>query len=178
MNVIVVTYIGSPWLQDCLASLRDCKYPIYIAVNTRAFNWYERAGLDLGLELYDDFVLLQDSVVVKDLSFLEVMENHVGPMSFGHEYLMYLGKYTHDEAFVLSKYPHGYTKQAAVDFELGPMKQIARAHNIPSLCPEFTDTAVFVDKYGKKRMVLENRYLIKYKNCWDTNMIDGADKVQ
>lgn len=173
MNIIVVSYIGSPWLQDCLASLRDCKYPIYVAMNTREHNHYETAGMLLGNKLGDSYFLLQDSLVVKDLSFLDIAAKHTGWVSFGKDYLMYLGKY-----YGMSHVPVANNKQEAVDIELNELRGIVRRMEPLELCPNFTDTNVFEEKHGKTRMVLENQYIKKWKNCWDTKMISTADRVQ
>lgn len=173
MNVIVVSYIGSPWLQDCLNSLKDCKYPIYVAMNTKENNHYETAGIQLGNKLGSTYFLLQDSIVVKDLSFLDKANEHVGWVSFADNFLMYLGKY-HGQ----SHPPLARTKQEAVNIELGEMREIFALVKPLVLCPEFKDTRDFEEKHGKIRMRIENQYLIKWKNCWDINMIDQADKVQ
>lgn len=172
MNIIVVSYIGSPWLSDCLNSLKECKYPIHVAINTKAHNHYESAGLKLGRELGKPFVLLQDSVVVKDLAFLDTMNTHNGPMAFAEKYLMYLGKYIPGNW----QEPDVNDKAEAVAGELTWCRDMS--HGVAVLCPEFRDTRDLEVKHGKQRMRIENQYLIKWKNCWDTNMIPTADKVQ
>lgn len=178
MNIIVVSYIGSPWLKDCLESMREAKYPIYVAMNSKAFNNYESAGLILGQKLGDDFVLLQDSTIIKDIRLFELFDNHLGPISLGYEYLMYMGKYNWASLVEQGNMPMVNNKREAVDMEIGWLKNYARLNNIPSLFPDFTDRQVFEEKHGKRRMVIENNYIKKWKNCYDTSMIDGADKVQ
>lgn len=177
MNIIVVSYIGSPWLKDCLESMREAKYPIYVAMNSKTFNNYESAGLILGSKLGDDFVLLQDSTIIKDVKLFELFDNHMGPLSLGYEYLMYLGKFVPGMLQAVEM-PQVNSKQEAVDMEIGWLKAFARAAGVPSLFPTFTDTNVFEEKHGKKRMVIENEYIKKFKNCWDLSMVAGADKVQ
>lgn len=173
MNVIVVSYIGSPWLTECLESLRDCKYPIYVAMNTREHNHYETAGILLGNKLGGSYFLLQDSLIVKDMSFLDKANEHIGWVSFGNNFLMYLGKY-----HGMSHVPTANSKEEAVNIELTEMRELTKLLNPLVLCPEFTDTNIFEEKHGKRRMVLENQYIKKWKNCWDTSMINEADKVQ
>lgn len=178
MNIIVVSYIGSPWLKDCLESMREAKYPIYVAMNSKAFNNYESAGLILGMKLCDDFVLIQDSTIIKDVKLFELFDNHLGPISLGNDYLMYMGKYSWQSLVNQQGIPMVNNKMDAVKMEISWLKNYAQLNHIPSMFPDFTDRQVFEEKHGKKRMVIENQYLIKYKNCWDMHMVDGADKVQ
>jgi hypothetical protein len=141
-------------------------------MNTRNHNHYETAGLLLGKKLGEPFVLLQDSVIVKDASFLDIMLSHEGPMAFADKYLMYLGKYVPGNWTV----PEVNDKMEAVACELTWCRDMA--NGVAVLCPEFKDTRDIVVLHGKERMKIENQYLLKYKNCWDTHMIPTADKVQ
>jgi hypothetical protein len=142
-------------------------------MNTKEHNYYESAGLKLGSELGGNFVLMQDSMVVKDLSVFDLMLDTDRPVSFAKDFFMYFGKFVNLEDYPLCK-----NKQEAVTGELGWCRRYATQTGALVLFPEFTDTNIFEDKYGKKRMVLENKYIKKWKNCWDLPMIEGADKVQ
>jgi hypothetical protein len=173
MNIIVVSYIGSPWLQDCLASLKDVKYPVYVAMNTKEHNRYETAGLDLGNALGEPYVVMQDSMIIKEVGLFDRFAKTPGAVTFAKDYLMYFGKY-----FRMLSTPEARTKKEAVDVELTWCKDYAKTNRATVLCPDFTDTNIFEDKHGKRRMVLENEYVKKWKNCYRMDMIDGADKVE
>jgi hypothetical protein len=177
MNIIIVSYIGSPWLQECLESIKDTKYPVFVAMNTKENNCYETTGLLLGKSLGDPFVLMHDSMIIKDIDIFNIFYNSGHNVSFGKGYLMYFGKYNPNH-FGSDDPPIAHSKKDAVHIEMSWCKKFAHNVNAFELFPEFTDIDIFEEKHNRKRMVLENKYVKKYKNCWDLELIEGADKVK
>jgi hypothetical protein len=176
MNVIVVSYIGSPWLQDCLNSLKDCKYPIIVVTNTKEHNHYESYGIHVGYKLGKEFFLMHDSCIIKDLSFLDKMANTPGEYSFSSDFFMCIGKYSPKPNVNIPELSS--SKQDAVDFESNWCKNLYITTKAPAIDVTFRDTNIFEEKHGKTRMVLENQYMKKWKNCWNPSMIPTADRVQ
>lgn len=177
MNIIVVSYVGSPWLQDCLESIKNSNYPIYVAMNSKQFNNYETAGLILGQKLGEDFILIHDSCIIKDLGLFDMCNDHIGAVSFGRNFFMLMGKYNWASLKQLD-IPVVNNKQEAVDVEHKFGSLYCNHSQAMVLFPDFTDTNIFEDKYGKKRMVLENQYIKKWKNCWSPSMVVEADIIK
>lgn len=169
MKGIVITthYKTQAFLLDLLVSLKDCKYPILIAYNTDEDNRFEKRGLELGMQVFDEFIYLHDTVVIKDLELFEVLFSLKGCFSISPRFLMYLGKY--DSSFLKTlTFPKVSTKLEAVRMEQW------LEHNIP--CPHLDSKFIdgnhtFEIKHGRHNMVLENKYLKKYKGTWSMEQI-------
>lgn len=156
------------WLHDCLASLKDYhRYPI-ITVNEPfelgVIRWiYEHTDLD-------EFLLLQDSVVVKQTGWLDEVFDHPGSVSLStKQFFMYLGKYTRED---LSKVelPEVKTKQEAIHYEDRWTELYAKADNVKYMWP-LHDSYVFEEHHERNNMILENDFIKKYKGTWNLNML-------
>ena len=152
--LVVVTYSGSLWLQDCLDSLSGVKYPVHIcwsedgAYDPEGLYYAERMGLE-------SFILLQDSMIVKDHSIFDIVAD-IPNCKIANQ--MFLGKFT--APYNLP--PKPTSKGEAIDMETfwyTPKEW-------ETICPEFTDTEVFEEKNGRMNMVLENKYFKKFKGHW------------
>lgn len=152
--LVIVTYKYSPWLQDCLDSLAECKYPVHIcwsengAYDTEGLYYAERMGLE-------SFILLHDSMIVKDHSIFDKVAD-IPNCKIADQ--MFLGKFS--APYNLP--PKPTSKGEAIDMETfwyTPKKW-------ETVCPEFKDQARFEEKNGRMNMVLENQYFIKYKGHW------------
>lgn len=166
-NIIVVTYEGSPWISECIAGLVGCKYPIHLCINPKkdcpydpgAFYYAEKHGIE-------KFIILHDSMVIKDQALFDIAFSLDGNVAIGKDFFMCLGKFELKKVLPLP--PKPIDKMSAINFEGKWLKTIAKDHFI---CPELIDKDVFVEKHGEKRMVLENKYLIKYKGTWVPSMV-------
>ena len=166
-SIIIVTFKGSPFISECLDRLEGCKYPIHLCINPD-----EHCPYDPGAFYYardhkiETFIVLHDSMFMKDMTLFDKAFGLKGNISIGDNFLMCFGKY--ELKTLLPLPPKPISKADAVAFETLYLRSIKPDH---TLCPEFNDTQNFIEKYGQKRMVLENEYLIKYKATWDTYMI-------
>lgn len=152
--LVVVTYKGSPWLQDCLDSLAECKYPVHIcwseegAYDTEGFYYAEKHNLP-------SFILLHDTMVVKDQSLFDIVKDK-GNIKIANQ--MFLGKFV--APYNLPEKPR--TKAEAIDMETFWYTP----KDWELLCPELVDVPVFEEKNGRMNMVLENQYIKKWKGNW------------
>jgi len=166
-SLIIVTYKNSPFLPECIDSLQGCKYPIHLCINpdkdcpydAGAFYYAQKHGINT-------FIVLHDSMIIKDQTLFDIAFAIEGNVSISKQFLMCLGKFELDKMPPLPPMP--ITKRGAVSFEGGYMRNIIPTQ---TLCPDFVDRQVYIEKFGKKRMVLENQYLIKYKTTWTSDMI-------
>ncbi len=164
MGIIVVTYAGSPWLSECIASLEGCKYPIYLCINPK-----EDCPFDPGALFYAEehniktFVVLHDSMVVKDQKVFDMLFEKEGNVAVYTDKLSCLGKFELKSLLPLPNKPN--TKSNAVDFEI-------------KLREKFDDTLGLVpnkreeNKNGRLNRVEESDYLIKYKGTWTGGMAE------
>lgn len=170
--IVVASYPDSPWLSDCLVSLKGVNYPVVIAMNTPEDNAFDPQGIyeavRLGLE---EFVLLHDSMVVKDQSIFDILFGMPGHVAVSPGGLMLIGKYVTAQLPALPKKPSG--KKEAVYFELSYKNQVPWSH---TLDPAFTDGNVFEVKHGKNRMVLENQWFKKYKGVYTMELAEQEDR--
>jgi len=170
MNGIVISTHKSTELFyiDSMLSLRGCKYPIIVAYNTLEDNQYENKGLKVGMKMFENFIFLHDTVIIKNLSLFDKLFEYKDIVSISPRFLSYLGKFN-SEILRQKNIPEVKTKQGSYELEM-LLKKIFP--NTPCFDPTFVDgNHRFEQKYGRMNMVLENDYLIKYKGTWSTNMI-------
>lgn len=158
------------WLVDCLRSLADV--PVTIAYSTPQRNEFDVAALRVGCELFDEFWMLPDTTLVKDVDLLVLTLAQDGrSFSAGPGYISCIGKVcTADAKRVgLPQWPR--TKMDAVNVELGWFRRYAFATGATVLDPGFTDGPRREERHGRLNMVLESDLFIKWKGTWDVSMI-------
>jgi len=168
-SIIIVTYPGSPLVQECLASLEGVDYPIHVCINPKRAGAYDTAAFyyaeEHGLET---FMILHDTLMVKDKAFIEEAFSHEGLVSIlGIPFLSCLGKYEKDLLPPLPMKPSN--KQEAINFESHYARMLKPSH---TLFPDLQDTNEYMEKHGKRRMLIENDSFRKYKSVWSEAMIE------
>jgi hypothetical protein len=167
----VLVVIGSSpdrqeWLADCSASIkRD-----HIAVVSFGFE-LAKIGWVMDNTNADRFLFLQDSWVIKDQSFWDLLDSHTGsialtadPYFFG----CYAGVY---ERSVIEQIgvPVIADKRDAIRHEIEWHKSYVEVAGEPTvLFPELTDANALgmIELHGRTNLVLENYYIVKYKGTW------------
>lgn len=173
--VVVHTLKGrEEMLNNIMDSLSGCKYPVVV--------YYEK-NFELGVfnrilkeTCISEFSYFHDTCEIKDLSLLDFCfeDNPDKSVSFAcypRVYGMYLGKYLRR---VLEKIEIPFVKDvhSEADFEITWTQQYAQADgNVIMIDNPLKDCESFVNKWGKKRMLLENQYLRKYKHRWHRGML-------
>lgn len=124
----------------------------------------------------DEFLLLHDTCEIKDHKLFDIVfKQYEGksvaladyPCVFG----MYLGKYRRE---TLNKIyiPKARNKMDAVEYEMTFNQLYCQIDGDVKLIDNpLHDTDVFIEKFGRKNMVLENDLLIKYKATWNRSMV-------
>jgi hypothetical protein len=156
------------WLKDCLESLGNREVLVLRQPGTwelGKIKWlYENTQLDR-------FMFLHDSVVVKEPSFADLAFSIQGSVSINRcpdLFGSYMGIY---EREVLSKVElySPVTQRDSIRAEVEWTRQYAiAAGNVTVMFPELHDNNAkrTEERHGRKNLVLENDYLIKYKGTW------------
>lgn len=158
--VVIGSHPDSPWLVDCIKSLRQQHRQIKI----HNAGGYELNALRTGLRYFDRFLFLQDSCEVLHPTFWDVIDGlEGGAWLFGGP-PMYLGVYNRDELqTALEDAPDIVDKRTSIRWE----GELPQRLNYPVIWPDVTDaTGRFKERHGRNNLVLENRYLRKWKGNW------------
>lgn len=158
--VISASEYSRPFYEDLMKSIKT-DYPIYICWEGlgRPEGSYELGAIKKGSELFDEFVYLHDTVLIKDNSIFDelfAMEGHVLLTERGFHYF---GKYVSND---LPDIPEVRNKEDAVYWEL---EWFTKPYTtFYKQIPVISET--FEEKHGRINMVIENDYIIKYKARW------------
>jgi hypothetical protein len=180
--IITTSEATKNFLGDCLKSCYGPKYPIVVvgnggylpdvtrwntAVIKNDWNGFELGGIARGAEMFDEFIHLMDTCIVKDIKMFDQMFEAPGGVHLCPRFFSYLGKYRTD-ALKQIGIPRIETKQEAVAMEVSWNAQYlaadSQAKQFEPVLPIETD--VFEEKYGRKNMVCENDFIKKYKGTY------------
>jgi hypothetical protein len=169
-------------LQNCLASFAGAAgYPILPLLLPGASD-VDHLRWVMEHTLLDEFVFLHDSCELLDPALLPLVFEQlrgrsvaftVSPLKFG----TLIGKFRREVVGQIPIPPVRTAVEAAL-FELA----FANAYNrlepdAPLLDPPLATCQVFREKFGRRNMVLENRYLRKYKSRWTMEMAEASDQA-
>ena len=192
--ILIPTHISrkDTWLKDCLASLKT-DYPVRVIFQGDKppsdlkigfdYTYYRHDGYDpgaivwamLNLNKDDEFFVLHDSCVVKDNLLWKVVfdgywQDSVAlskePTFMG----MFIGKYRMEIASQLRP-PDAENKNHAVELETTWNDEYCKLEQPVLLDDPLIRTDVFEQRYGRNNMVLENRWIRKYKGTWSPGQL-------
>ena len=120
----------------------------------------------------DEFVLLQDSCVVKDAGIFDLCFDKNGTVTFDPKFRSYMGKWLR-HTLKKTGIPLAKNKHDAVILEEDWAHRIYLANETvkSSLFDTFSLSNAYEDRHGRKNMVLENRYIKKWKGTWHRNQL-------
>ena len=170
--IIITTYEDSPWFWDCFNSVKAIayKYPIFSRVNTKDKNWYEAGGFHSAKLIGSTwFFILMDTSIVKDVDLFDVVFNYNTSVAVSPNFLMCIGKYNLTGIPEILSMPN--SKKEAIGFESKFNKDYMCNNQFIVLEPEFTDRQVFEQKNGRQNMVLDCRFITKWKGTWALSMV-------
>lgn len=156
--VITTSDYTEQYLIPLLESIKTT-YPIVIHKNTNENNGWELSGIQAGKDNFDEFVHIMDSTLIKDNSLFYKLFEIEGNVFLTNGGYHYMGKFVSD---TLPELPSVSTKAEAIAQELHWYKG-EKKYFEPDL-PVHTD--IFEEKYGQRRMRLENDYMIKWKGTF------------
>ncbi len=169
----------SPWLADCVHSLVGCHYPVH-AHFTRQF---ELDTIGWAAKQFDEFVFLPESTVVLDQQVFDwCFEEFKGSSvnlgtAQGLRFRMYLGKYRAEPVNMMGV-PEVRDKWDAVNFEsswcLAYASLEAAAGRLVDFGGPLEHTTNFVERHGRRNMVVENEYLRRFKGSYDHPSVEQA----
>jgi hypothetical protein len=154
------------WLAECTASINK----EHIAVISYGFE-LAKIGWVIANTNASRFLFLQDSWIIKDDAFWDLLESTTGSVAITADpYLFgcYAGVY---ERWVIEKIgvPAVTDKREAICYEIDWHKSYVEVAGTPVvLFPELTDanSTRQEQRHGRANLVLENDYLVKYKGTW------------
>jgi hypothetical protein len=158
--------------------------PIYVA-NLRE-NWGEFGVLAAMDRVYrcDNVFLLSHSCEIKDPTLFDIVlrdlpyERSVALSYMPHlrpyrSWTSLLGKYRRDvlREMAFEYYaPRNFFEFYLAEMCLTHSYSMADPSGVHELFPEFVDSSVFEEKFGKQVMKIENPYLIKWKSHWNLEL--------
>jgi len=156
--LVIGSHPGSPWLSDLLKTI-----PSGRDVRVHRDGGYEIAALRTACRYYDRFVFLQDSTQVLHPDFWDIIDGSSPAWLFGGP-PMYMGVYNRNQLeLAIPDAPAVMDKASSIAWEG------ALSDRLPytALWPEVTDaTGRFEERHGRNNLVLENKYLRKWKGSW------------
>jgi hypothetical protein len=154
------------WLSDCSSSIKR----EHIAVVNTGFELGKIAWV-INNTNADRFLFLQDSWLIKDEGFWDLLESHPSSVAINAD-PYYFGCYTGVyERWVIDEIgvPFMRDKREAIKNEIDWHKAYVEVAGKPAvLFPELTDNNATgtVERHGRINLVLENDYIAKYKGTW------------
>ncbi len=177
--IIIGSYIGSPWLSECLLSL-----PKNIPVIVVCEPLYEcgKIGWVYRNTTLDEFLFLPDTTIVRRHEWIydvlrsegESVSVNAEPGAFGS----FMGKYRRTILDAIGGVPNTPDKMSAVLAEMDFTKRYCTAEtNLRILFPELAVgiNSRFEARHGRLNVVLENEHLVKYKGAWNGDMIEPCE---
>lgn len=154
--------INNKFVNKLLGSIETEKYKIIICENgkERPNNSFELGAIQYGKDNFDEFILLQDTCIIKDDSLFDELFKIKGHVFLTHGGYHYMGKFISED---LPEIPKISSKQESIHWELRWLHGKPWTNFEPDLP---VHTSVFEDILGQNRMKLENKYIIKYKGTY------------
>lgn len=158
--VISASEYSRLFYEDLMKSIKT-DYPIYICWEGlgRPDGSFELGAIDKGSKIFDEFIYLHDTVLIKDNILFDELFAIEGHVALTDGFFHYFGKFVSKD---LPPIPIVTNKEEAIEWELQWFTQPYTVFKNP--LPVITE--VFEEKYGRTNMVLSNDYLDKFKARW------------
>ena len=169
--VITTSEFTKDFLKPCLDSLKGTKYNILIVSNggykpnisqeynviINSWNGWEIGGIQRGKETFSEFIHLMDTTIIKDISLFDKLFAIEGNVVLTKGNFHYMGKFVTSE---LPNLPRVHDKITAIMLEVRWLDGFKYTEFQPDLP---VHSLIWEEIYGKKRMRLENDYMVKWK---------------
>lgn len=184
--VIVSSESTKDFLRDCILSCVNLKYPVLVVFNggykpemflstlggtiEYAFNdWngFELGGIEQGMERFDEFILLQDTVIIKDQSMFDICFDFEGSVFFTDQGLYHYGAKFRTELLKFVGVPRVESRLQAIHHEWywGHMYFMTEKNKkyLPEIMDYGNDSYPKVERHSRVGILLENRFMQKHK---------------
>ena len=158
--VVPVTEEGRPFYEDFCKSIKT-RYPILFSWEgvDRPHGSQEYAAAELGRQMFDEFILIHCTCVIKDNSMFDKLFELPGHVALTDRFFHLMAKYVSAD---MPEVPVVHNKREGTNYEVN---WFTKPYTVFE--PEFPVASdKFEEKYGRKNMVLENDYMIKWKGHW------------
>ena len=188
--VIVTCGANKEFLADCINSCYQKKYPILIVSNggykpffdidvykktsdvfVNDWNGFELGGIVRGMEFFDEFILLHDTVVVKDQSIFDISFDYPGAVFYTEDLRYHYAAKYRTKILKQMNIPRVETVRAAIDIEQQFGKDYLdkeKESEVQPLglkpfmpCGNFGDP--IVERHGSKGIIVSNPWMEKFK---------------
>jgi hypothetical protein len=177
--IVIGSFVGSPWLKDCIDSMpRDIPVIVVCEPNYECgkIGWVHRHTN------LDEFLFLPDTTVAKKHEWIREAFERQGSVSVNNEPApmgSFMGKYRR-QILDITGVPHTPDKSSAVDAEAMWTRKYCASETTPVhvLFPDFQHgptPAKLEHKHGRMNAVMENDHLIKWKGTWHGGLIGEAE---
>ena len=167
-EIVLMTFPGREvWLDQCIKSIgkRDVVVLSGYGHELDKIRWVcENTNIER-------FVLLQDSMIIKDQSFFELAMSNPKSVAFSNcpvKFGMYMGVFCR-ETLLKTHMPVVRDKEHGIELEVSWANEYSHYEpDAPLLFDKFHDHYANGTKqlHGRINLVLENDYIIKYKGTW------------
>lgn len=171
--VITTSKYTKDYLKDCLDSIKDTPYTVLVVSNdnyipeipipnliVNDWNGWEIAGIQRGKENFDEFVHIMDSTYIKDISLFDKLFAIEGNVILTKGNFHYMGKFVTKQLPTLMRV---HDKNMAIYLESRWLDGFPYTEFTPDLPVHMNN---FEEKFGQRRMKLENDYMIKWKGTY------------
>lgn len=169
--VITTSEYTKDFLQPLLDSIKKTKYNVLVVSNggynpdipddiqliINSWNGWEIAGIQRGKETFTEFIHLMDTTIIKDISLFDKLFEIEGNVVLTKGNFHYMGKFVTKD---LPNLPRVHDKTTAIMLEVRWLDGFPYTEFEPDLP---VHSLKWEDKFGQKRMRLENKYMVKWK---------------
>jgi len=172
--VVGTSKFTSAFLRPMLESIKQTPYDILIVSNdnyhpdlayfdrqydiiVNDWNGWEIAYIERGKQNYEEFIFLMDSTLIKDISLFDKLFATEGNVVLTKGCFHYMGKFITKE---LPNLPRVHDKNTAIMLETKWLDGFKYTEFEPDLK---VHSDIWEEKFGQRRMRLENEYMIKWK---------------
>lgn len=151
----------TPWINDCLASIRATSSRRR-RIHIHRTGGYEPAAIRTGCATFERFLFLQDSVTILHPDFWDTIDAS-GPAWLAGWPPMFLAIYNATDVEPLLP-EHQISKVESTHLEGALPYRL----NMPTLWPDITDANHLrrEDRHGRDNLVLGNHLFLKHKGTW------------
>lgn len=170
--VITTSEFTKDFLRPLLDSIEGVNYNVVIVSNggyiptikldghtlcVNNWNGWEIGGIQRGKETFSEFVHIMDTTLIKDISLFDKLFAIEGNVVLTKGNFHYMGKFVTEK---LPNLPRVHDKTTAIMLEVRWLDGFEYTEFQPDLP---VHSLVWEEIHGKKRMRLENDYMIKWK---------------